>query len=319
MERAVMKITRLLSLLVMSLLVIPSVFAGQPVYATTIVRFISEISQLGNPITMPDIVGSTFKVAVVIENVTDLYGFDISTNWTTNYIRYVSHVFTVPASSFPPPNPPSSYEGALNPPIIKVKDEINEGGIPGSYLGAMSWQCAVSMTPALGQNGNATACVFTFRVVDQPYYYAGPVVATNVTLHFVNVDLATHEALPIPYNAEDLNIQLWPRAALYVDVHADKYSYHIGDTMHVELHIINYGHDTHACFALLIETPSGKTKLTLHAHNKLLPAGLDYDNPSFKTFTLPAIAPGIYIWHAVLLDPSTHKTIVEDAAEWQFS
>jgi len=193
MGRATMKITKLLSLLIIPLLTISSTFAMQPVYATTVVRFISEVSQLGDPVTMPDIVGSTFKVAVVIENVTDLYGFDIQTNWTTDYIRYVSHVFTVPAPSFPPPNPPSPYGGALNPPILIVKNEINEEGVPGAEPGAMSWHAVCSMYPALGQDGNATVCVFTFRVVDQPYYYGGPVVATNVTLHCVCVVLGNRE------------------------------------------------------------------------------------------------------------------------------
>jgi len=130
--------------------------------ATTKIKMFSEVTELG-----PDnVIGQIFKVALVIENVEDLYGFDIQINWTTDFITYIDHNTTVPASSYPAPNPPSPYGGALNSPTLKVKNEINETHpIPDAEPGAMAWFAYASLGAPSGQTGNATVAVFTFKVV----------------------------------------------------------------------------------------------------------------------------------------------------------
>ncbi|MFQ5621532.1 MAG: nitrous oxide reductase family maturation protein NosD [Candidatus Nanoarchaeia archaeon] len=102
-------------------------------------------------------------------------------------------------------------------------------------------------------------------------------------------------------------------------VYTDKYSYLIGDQMQLGLHVINLEDPLKVCVKIWVELPGGSIYEVFHVHDVTLPAGVDYNNPSFRTFTLPNITPGIYAWHATLLNPATHETIVEDTAKWQFS
>jgi hypothetical protein len=104
-----------------------------------------------------------------------------------------------------------------------------------------------------------------------------------------------------------------------ITVYTDKYSYGVGDTMYLGLDLANPGPPVTVCVAIWLEKPVGGNKIILHAHSVTLPDGLDYSNPSFKTFTLPSAPPGIYTWHAALLDPPTHDIVVEDTAEWELS
>ncbi|MEM2292732.1 MAG: hypothetical protein QXX41_05605, partial [Nitrososphaerota archaeon] len=160
-----MKLEKIVSILLMALLSI-GVVAVLPVKANpTVVRFISQYAVLGDPLTLPDVVGTEFKVAIVVEDVVDLYGFDIQVKWDTNWIRYITHTTTVPRTSYPAPNPPSPYEGALNPPIMPVKDVVDEAdAIPDAEPGTMGWFAYASMGAPTGQTGNATIVVFTFNV-----------------------------------------------------------------------------------------------------------------------------------------------------------
>ena len=172
--------------------------------AATKVKMFSEVTELGPD----DVVGDIFKVAVVIENVTDLYGFDIQLNWTTDFIGYIDHNTTVPRTSFPAPNPPSPYEGALNEPILAVKNEIDETNpIPDADPGTMAWFVYASMGAPSGQDGNATVVVFTFKVVEQP---VAPYNAT-VLIHFVSTAVSDHLAQPILHAAIDMTIPMYGR------------------------------------------------------------------------------------------------------------
>jgi len=179
----------------------------------TVARFISDVSELG-----PGSVGRQFKVAVVVENVENLYGFDIQLNWTTQWIRYVSHVVTVPAQQYPAPNPPSPYSGILNAPAFKIKDEVDElKNIPGAEPDAMAWFAAASMVPASPFNGNGTVVVFEFQVIDQPFWGN-----TTIVFHFVQVALGDIYAHPIPVVWIDLEIPLYGREQFNIiieDVH----------------------------------------------------------------------------------------------------
>jgi hypothetical protein len=172
----------------------------------TVVRMISEKSKIG-----PNDVGSTFKLAVVVENVVDLYGFDIQLNWTTSLIKYVTHTTTVPRTSYPAPNPPSPYEGALNSPILPIKDIVNEtDAIQDAEPGTTAWFAYASLGAPQGQTGSATIVVFTFNVTSPP-------VSEPVVFRFVRVDLSNMAGQPIPYEALDLTIPVETEHTVTVD------------------------------------------------------------------------------------------------------
>jgi len=165
--------------------------AGQPT-----VRFISEITELRSDIP----INQTFKVALVVEEVSSLYGFDFQLNWTTDYIQYVSHTVTIPVDSYSTPQTPSPYEGILKNPILPVKNVINENkSIPGgAWPDAMAWFAYSSYYPAPSFNGSGTVVVFTFKVIEKPSLGA------NIYIHIVSSDLANRDAQPITHVKLDL-------------------------------------------------------------------------------------------------------------------
>jgi C1A family cysteine protease len=104
-----------------------------------------------------------------------------------------------------------------------------------------------------------------------------------------------------------------------ISIYTDKYSYSVGDTLYLGLDLTNPGPALTACVAVWLERPVGGIRVILHAHAITLRPGLEYSNPSFKTFTLETTSTGTYIWHVAVLEPTTHDIIVEDTAEWEFS
>lgn len=216
--------------LLISVLIPGEICTAQP----TVVRFISDVSELGPE----SVVGKKFKVAVVVENVENLYGFNIQLNWTTQWICYVSHVTTVPAQQHPAPNPPSPYSGILNAPIIEVKDEVDESkNIPGAEPDAMAWFAVASMVPASPFNGNGTVVVFEFQVISQPW-------SENATIvfHFVLVELGDIDADPIPVIWIDLEIPLYCRETFNIEIedvhHAATVCY--GHSLYVHVLVTNH-------------------------------------------------------------------------------
>jgi len=174
-------------------------FNTATVYAqnTTVVRIIPE-----STILYTTSVNQTFKVAVVAENVTNFYGFDIQLNWTTDYIRYVNHTVTVPVESYPAPNPPSPYPGALHNPVLPVKEEVNENGVPLANPGTMAWFAKAAMAPAQPQNGSVTIAVITFKIVQ------APVLNADIQIHIVSSDLSDVNASPITHEEQDLHFTI---------------------------------------------------------------------------------------------------------------
>ena len=168
--------------------------------AETKLRVIPSVTSLG-----PDnVVGQRFKAAIVIENVTNFYGFDIQVNWDTTYIHYIKHNVTVPANTHPAPNLPSPYIGALRSPTLEVKNLVNESkNIPDANPETMAWFANAAMLPAVPQNGSATIAVFEFEVVYQPIS-----VDANITIHFVETSIANAVGNPIVHDSTDLGIPL---------------------------------------------------------------------------------------------------------------
>jgi len=205
----------------------------------TKLRIISEVTELGPE----NVVGQTFKVAVVIENVTNLYGLDVQLNWTTKYITCVDHTFTVPVEDYPDPIPPSPYAGILHSPHMSIKDVVDESAnISGSEPGAMGWWAASSIAPAEPFNGSGTVVMLTFQVINQPIG-----ADANITIRFIRTSstptFSDKNGIPIPIESiEDAVIVLHGRAQpAGPKVKVDSYEY-TGTAPHifsVDITIIN--------------------------------------------------------------------------------
>jgi hypothetical protein len=202
--------SKIVSSLLIALLFLGIMAAVSPrAFAAPTIRVISEESELGDPITMPNIIGTEFDIAVVIEDIVDLYGIDVQINWTTKYLHCIDHTMTVPVDTFPSPIPPSPYAGILHPgmPLADVVDESDN--IPGAEVGAMGYWGYSSMgTPPF--DGDGTVAVLTFKVVNQPWDYetTEPV---NATIHFVSVKLSDTGGDPIVALVQDFTITIYPR------------------------------------------------------------------------------------------------------------
>jgi len=129
--------------------------------------------------------------------------------------------------------------------------------------------------------------------------------------HSYNIDATNTDGYPLvePYVSGNLSISIY----------ADKATYHAGEIMHLGLNTLNPDSVKYVCFAVWCTLPDDSNYLYIHSHSNVLPIGLDFSNSSFRTITLSSLPRGQYIWHAAFLDRSTHKVIVEDKAEWQFS
>ena len=120
----------------------------------TVVRVIPEDVELGG-----DIVGETFDIAVVIENVGNLSGLDIVLEWNTTYLQHVTHIRTAPVEHFPTPQPPSPYPGIIHAPLISLPE-------PDPQEGHYTTAFATLGGPSF--NGSGTVFIMTFQVHRQP-------------------------------------------------------------------------------------------------------------------------------------------------------
>jgi hypothetical protein len=199
-----LKTWKIASLIAVALLFMTAIPLKSASAAETKLRVIPSVTSLG-----PDnVVGQRFKAAIVIENVTDFYGFDVQVNWDTAYIHYIGHNVTVPPGSYPAPNLPSPYGRALNPPVLEVKNIVDENaGIPDADPATMAWFAFASMLPAVAQDGNATIAVFEFEVTYQPIS-----VDANIAIRFVTSDIASSLGTPIANDPIDLEIPLYGMA-----------------------------------------------------------------------------------------------------------
>ena len=184
-------------------------------FAAPVVRCYSDVTQIGDAVTMPDVRGTIFKVAVTVFNVTDFYGFDVEFNWTTRWIHYLNYTVTVPVDTYSSVQPPSPYPGILNSPSMQLKKVVNESdNIPSADAGAMAWIGFSQMLGSDSFNGSGTVCVFTFNVTDQPFDYEAPS-GVILKIHFVSTSLASSLGFPIVHTREDLEIPLYPRKFTY--------------------------------------------------------------------------------------------------------
>ena len=203
----------LLLLLSLSLLGAFPAFALSEVY----LKAVADVTELGDPVLQTDVVGTTFSVAIYVEDTNlatpmDMYGFDIQFNWTTQWITYTGYTVTTPVENYPDVQPPSPYPGILHADVMKLKEAVDESAsIPLAEPGTMAWIGYSSQSPAPSFNESGTICVFNFLVHNQPYCYEGN---ATIKIHFIKTDIASTTG-PISHTAVDLEIPLYCRKFEY--------------------------------------------------------------------------------------------------------
>lgn len=164
---------------------------------------------------------------------------------------------------------------------------------------------------------------------DEGYPYGGNYWSdyTDVDLYCgPNQDIAGSDGIwdhPYVINANNMDryplVKPFVPGNLTISIYTGKYTYHVGDTMHLELKVTNPDSVKYVCFAVWCTLPGGSSHIYTHKHSVILPIGLDYANSAFESIVLPSLPLGKYTWHAAFLDRTTHTIIVEDTAEWEFS
>jgi hypothetical protein len=183
--------TKAFSMLLISMLIASTLAVAVPQALAATTVSIEPSPQTFGP---GSVVGTTFTVDIMVNDVTALYGIDIQIGWDTTYIQYVSHVKHIPASG---------GIGILYSPTIPVKNQVDEtASMPGSAPGTMYWVAEAAMLPAPQFDGTGSAATFTFRIVKQPDQGSGePDVTTYIRI--TSVTLADTTGLPIPCTLVD--------------------------------------------------------------------------------------------------------------------
>jgi hypothetical protein len=161
---------RILAVFLVSTLLISFEITLNPVAEAKIITFVKLTPSLIE--YHEDASDQQFTASVIIENVTDLYGFDIRFRWNTTFLTYVSHSVRVPRDNYP--------DGILQAPTFSLTNAVN--ATAGTYRLACS-----SMAPASPFDGTGTAFNITFRV---RYHPPLPAPTTNTLLELYQTDLA---------------------------------------------------------------------------------------------------------------------------------
>jgi hypothetical protein len=198
-----MKMEKAVSILLTSTLILSLLMVAVPnAYAqATTVRFYPQpppqATITGN--------GQSFTVACVIEDVTDLAGFDIQILWDTTYLTYVSHTVTVTVEDYPAVQPPSPYAGIIHSPKLELKNIVDPvagtGWFAYATLGGPSF------------DGSGTCFVMTFTSQNIPFDFESGEFDTFI--NFTAVDLAAGAGGAIPRTLEDGVIHIVPQPFEY--------------------------------------------------------------------------------------------------------
>ena len=170
----------------------------------TIVRIIPATTEFGSGSAL----GEEFKIAVVIEDVADLYGVGLKIGWDTTYLDYINHTVTMPWNTSQTPIDPSPYAGILYLPGMLVANTVNEAA--GTYDAAYS-----TMAPGESFAGNGTFFNMAFRVTGEPDLWEEDV---NTTIQLLLQDLADSVAAPIAHEAVNATITIPSPAFQYPDL-----------------------------------------------------------------------------------------------------
>jgi len=192
------------SLLLAAVLLIGTLTMLPPLRAssTATVRVIPSPIDLG--VGHVDVTGTEFTVAVVVEDVENLYGLSVKVYINETYFEYVSHTTTIPVEDYPDPIDPSPYPGILHAEVVAAKDEYD----PDTHILEIAYS---SQSPAPTFNGSGTVCTITLKVINHPI---GDGSINVLAAKLVEVKLAGYGVPPppIPYTSEDLVLTMNLRA-----------------------------------------------------------------------------------------------------------
>jgi hypothetical protein len=186
----------------LSSLVFTTGLAATPL-ASTVLRFEPTTVEFG-----PDYcVNDTVTLAARIDDVDDLWAFDLFTEWNTTYLEYVDHVAKVPVEAY--------TDGLLHEPVLLIRDDVNAS--EGQY-----WVAVSSLYPASGFYGSGTAFEITFRIKDQP---VDPAPEVSFLVEFTEHNFLDSNTM-IPHLVEHCNVTIYPHwnpADLNDDLKVDIY------------------------------------------------------------------------------------------------
>jgi hypothetical protein len=191
----------LVSMLLLSALI---VFAPQAEAAPTKVKVYPAHTTLGPA----SAIGTTLDFAVVVEDVANLYGFDIKFRWNTTYFDYVSKALGYPIETHGSPMPPSPYAGILHEPYTVVKDIVYP--VDGWYHAAVA-----CLSPAPVFTGSGT--VFTMRFLCKRHDYEF-VPDQTLLFDFIDTKLSDQGATAIPHDREIADVLMIGRPVTYPPV-----------------------------------------------------------------------------------------------------
>jgi hypothetical protein len=173
--------------------------------------------------------GHILTVAVVIENISNLYGFDLQTTWNPAWLKYVNHTVTVPVETYP--------EGLLHGPIAKLKNVVDEnGGIPyAATPETRAWIAYTSIPPAPSFNGSGKAFTMTFGTLNQ----------TGITtLNFTSIVAGDPSGNDIPYTYTNGVVEFLPRDVAVTNVTPEKTIVGQNCSMSINVTVENQGNCT---------------------------------------------------------------------------
>ncbi|MEM2702979.1 MAG: cohesin domain-containing protein [Candidatus Bathyarchaeia archaeon] len=125
-------------------------------------------------------VGKEFEINVTVENVENLYGFDIKFSWNSSILQCISYKAKVPVEMYP--------EGILHAPVQEVVNQVDNVG--GTYRVAYS-----SQNPAPPFSGSGVIFSLKFKVIGY---------GTSI-LAITSVKLADYSIPPKPIPCETYN------------------------------------------------------------------------------------------------------------------
>ncbi len=146
------------------------------------------------------VINETFTINLKVADVTNLYGLDIQLSWDPTIIRYVSHKVMIPVEDHP--------GGVLHEPVLEIKDEVDESGVPDANPGTLYWLACASMLPAPTFNGSGIMASFTFKAVSMGVS----------DLSFTYTILCDRDAMPILHVALNGLVEVVKRPPLIHDI-----------------------------------------------------------------------------------------------------
>jgi len=162
------------------------VYAYVTLHSSAHVRVFPEVVELETGY----VVGQNFTVAVIAENMSNLYAFNLRLEWNTTYLEYLNHTITVPVENYSYTAFPSPYLGILHSPVAIAKNDINESS------GVLSLICN-SENPASSFTGNGTIFIVAFQVKNQS------ISDVDVSLCLTKTEFVDSYTLPILHTVTD--------------------------------------------------------------------------------------------------------------------